>query len=141
MKKEDLQDKTIQSKGCITKIHKIFYTIWLVFITVLVALDDFLSYYKNRNSIDTIFILVLGALYPLIPFFITYCARNLFKKSKVLFSIFLLLALCFYGFFVLGSFFNDSYIYIIGGWLFLQILSLISLIIEKGGEYGQQSKD
>lgn len=128
-------------KEQITKIYKVLYTIWLVFITLLVVYGDSLSYYKNRNSIDTIFTLILAILYPLVPFFITYCAKNLFKKSKILFSIFLLLSLCFYGFFILGSFFNNDYIYIIGGWLFLQILSLISLIIEKREEKEQQSKD
>lgn len=143
MKKEDLQDKKIQSNsnGYITRIYKVFYTIWLVFITLLSVYGYFFLLYSQKDTMEAILLFVLGVIYPLVPFFITYCAKHLFKKSKILFSIFLLLSLCFYGFFILGSFFNNDYIYIISGWLFLQILSLISLIIEKGGEYGQQSKD
>lgn len=120
---------------------KFLYVGWIIFWAILSVYGYLYALYSDKNPTGIILIFVLGILYPLVPFFITYCAKHLFKKSKILFSIFLLLSLCFYGFFILGSFFNNDYIYIIGGWLFLQILSLISLIIEKGGEYGQQSKD
>lgn len=107
------------------KIIKFLYVGWIIFWATLSVYGYLYALYSDKNPTGLILMFVLGIPYPLVPFFITYCAKYLFKKSKILFVLFLILVLCFYGFFSLKFFYDNDYRLIIIGWIFLQILSLV----------------